>query len=102
MTTMQLTAGPPGWFVGGALVVGIEDRCDCDDDGAPLLRVYLHHRARGIYVLLGGEAADEARHGWAATHRTHLFVRFEPDDVPRFQTAEGYPRAEVISAPDLR
>lgn len=92
---MSLTSGPPGF--GGKLVVGIEDRCDCDGDGAPLLRVYLHHRAQGIYVLVGEGAAEEVRRGWAATHHTHLFVTFEPDDVPRYQTPDGFPRAEPVT-----
>lgn len=94
---MSLSSGAPAaLFRANKLVVGIEDRCDCDDDGAPLLRVYLHTRSQGIYVCIGGEAAEEVRRGWAATFRTHLFIRFEPDDVPRFQTPEGFPRAEVI------
>jgi hypothetical protein len=91
---MQLTAGPVGFYSGGALVTGIEDRCDIEHDGTPLLRIYLHARWQGIYILLGEEAADAMRQAWAATHTTHLFVRFDPDDVPRFQTPEGAKRCE--------
>lgn len=96
---MSLDAGPPGVFFGGALVVGIEDRCDIAEDGTPGMRAYLHARYRGIYVLLDGEAAEHMRRAWNGTHTTHLFVRFDPDgDVTRYQTPEGKAWDERVAA----
>jgi hypothetical protein len=56
-----------------ALVVGVED----DEHGT---RVYLDHRARGLYVVVEDEAAQrEVRKAWAAS-RGHLTIAMPPHE----------------------
>lgn len=70
MNLLQAVFGPHS-----QLITGIQDD---EDEGVPVLRVYVGPRYRGHYVLVSGPDIENVRRGWEGSSMEKLFLPVPP------------------------